>query len=209
MPLGMRLSDRLALLSFLVFGVGITGALFKEVAAARPQEGLPIYGHVPAFTLVDQQKQPVSAEALRGNVWIADFVFTRCAGQCPLMSDEMARLADVFQQASSVRFVSFTVDPEHDTPQVLARYARRYQAASRHWLFLTGAHTALTQLVREGFRLAIAEDGGTVAEPITHSVRFVLVDRGGNIRGYYDATDAMQLRQLQRDIKRLLKEASS
>ncbi len=208
MPFGMRLSDRLALLSCLVLGVGITGALFREVAAARPHDGLPLYGHVPAFTLVDHRTRPVSPETLRGSVWVANFIFTRCAGQCPPMSDEMARLAGAFQRVSSVRFVSFTVDPEHDTPQALARYAKRYPAASGRWLFATGSKDDITQLVRQGFRLAIGEDGGTVAEPITHSVRFVLVDRGGNIRGYYDATDASQLKRLQRDIKRLLKEAS-
>jgi len=173
-----------------------------------PSIPLAIYAHVPAFTLIDQAGRPVSREDLLGKVWIADFIFTRCAGQCPMMSDEMARLAATFRTHGSVKLISFTVDPDWDTPEVLARYAKRYGAASEQWHFVTGDKEELWRVCQEGFRLAVAADGGTVEEPITHSVRFVLVDREGNIRGYYDATDSAAMKQLHHDLRRLLQKAS-
>ena len=150
----------------------------------------------------------MSGEALLGSVWVANFIFTRCAGQCPLMSAQMATLASALRGEPSVRLVSFSVDPEWDTPAVLADYARRYGAVREQWRFLTGDRAAIVRLCTEGFRLSVAQDGGTDAEPITHSVRLVLVDRAGRIRGYYDTTEAEAMKQLRRDLRRLLRQHS-
>lgn len=185
-----------------LIGLGLGGLAFLRMAPARWQDALPVYGEVPAFTLVDQQGRPVSGEALRGSVWVADFIFTRCAGQCPMMSAQMARLAALLAHRPGVRLVSFTVDPAWDTPEVLARYAAQYRTSDAAWSFLTGDEATIRRLCREGFRVALSEQG-TEAEPITHSTRLVLVDRRGHIRGYYDATDEAAMRQLRHDLRRV------
>jgi cytochrome oxidase Cu insertion factor (SCO1/SenC/PrrC family) len=180
--------------------------VFVQMRTVRAHAIVPTYGNVPAFVLLDHAQQTISRETLRGSIWIADFIFTRCAGQCPLMSARMAALASALRRESSVRLVSFTVDPTWDTPPVLAEYAKRYGAAGEQWRFLTGDQATIVRLCTEGFRLSIAEDGGTPEEPITHSVRLVLVDRAARIRGYYDATDEVQVKRLRDDLRRLLRE---
>ncbi len=184
----------------------LAGLLFHQAHASRSAE-VPRYGHVPAFSLVDQAGRPVSSEAFNGRLWIADFIFTRCAGQCPMMTMEMARLARAFQSEPAVVFVSFTVDPRYDTPEVLARYAAALGASSDRWALLTGEDQTIQRLCQEGFHLAMGGEGPP-EEPITHSRRLVLVDRLGVIRGYYDAGEANDLTQLRRDIRRLLKSSS-
>ncbi len=184
----------------------LAGLLFHQAHASRSAE-VPDYGRVPAFSLVDQAGRPVSLETFNGRLWIADFIFTRCAGQCPMMTMEMTRLAKEFQSKPSVLLVSFTVDPRYDAPEVLARYAATSGASSDRWVFLTGEDQTIQRLCQEGFRLAMGA-GGPPEEPITHSRRLVLVDRHGVIRGYYDAAEAHDLTQLRRDVRRLLKSSS-
>ncbi len=100
-----------------------------------------------------------------------------------------------------VRLVSISVDPEHDTPEVLDAYARR-MGAREHWLFLTGPRDAVAALLRDGFKVAFASDGPP-ASPITHSDRFVLVDRQRRIRGYYHGKDAEDVARLVADARAL------
>jgi protein SCO1/2 len=162
---------------------------------------------VPLFALTDQQNRAVTGETLRGRVWVADFIFTSCAGQCPLMSEAMRALQEAFADEPQLSFVSFSVDPSRDTPERLAIYAVRYGADAR-WTLLTGAREAIQRLCVQGFRLAFDDQPEVAQEPILHSVRFVLVDRTGQIRGYYDATEAQAMARLRQDVTRLL-EASS
>jgi len=192
----------------LILAGGVAGMLFKEVSAARTGVPLPVYGRVPPFQLVDHHGRPISQEDLRGQAWIAGFIFTRCAGQCPMMSAAMAQLARQFRNHGSVRVVSFTVDPEWDTPKVLSDYASRYAGPSDPWLFVTGDKDRLARLCQEGFRLAAAESTENLQEPITHSVRLVLVDQQGTIRGYYDATDPAALTRLRTAMQNLLNNPS-
>jgi len=199
------MARRLIVLAGLLGALGIVRLALRDVAAAPPGSALPILGQVPPFTLTDQGGRPVSREDLAGRIWIANFIFTRCAGQCPAMSAEMAWLSDALHAHPAVRLVSFTVDPEWDTPPVLAAYAARYQARPERWAFVTGDHATITRLCRDGFRLAVAEGEGTPEEPITHSVRVVLIDGGGSIRGYYDSTDPAYRVELLRDVRRLLR----
>lgn len=184
-----------------VTGVG----LLRYAADAAKAVALPHYGRVPAFVLTDQTGHPVSQETLRGAVWIADFIFTRCAGQCPMMSEQMSRLAQAFQEEPSLVLVSFTVDPAHDTPEILARYAAAHAARPAQWRFLTGDLQTITRLSQAGFQLAFSDEG-TAEEPITHSRRFVLVDRQGVLRGSYDAGEAEAMARLRRDARRLVRE---
>lgn len=192
----------------LALGVALLGLKFREAQAARTLIALPSYGRVPAFEGIDQDGQRVSSESLNGSIWIADFIFTRCAGQCPMMTSRMAQVVEAVREDERVQFVSFTVDPSWDTPSVLSQYARTQGVSRPSWRFVTGDAAMLARLCREGFRLSLAEGPGTTEEPITHSTRFVLVDRQGVIRGYYDATDEIQFQQLRRDLHRLLQAGS-
>lgn len=163
---------------------------------------LPNNGIVPDFQLTDQNGQSYGSEQLRGKIWIADFVYTTCPGPCPMISSRMSETQKPLRD-TDVELVSFSVDPEHDTPAVLRDYAARLNAQPGRWHFLTGSRDAIYRLSRDGFKLAAAENGAT--GPI-HSTRMVLVDRGGIIRGYYDATDADAVTRLLADTNHLLRE---
>lgn len=164
-------------------------------------------GSVPEFSLLNRDGATVGSGELRGTPWVADFFFTRCVGICPRLTSQMRRLEQRLRRRPDVRFVSFTVDPEADTPERLQAYAEGFGAPDR-WLFLTGAPDAIYDLVRNGFRLAIdpePEPGGGAlpGEDILHSNRFVLVDADGTIRGYYDAFDEAALDRLVTDLDAL------
>jgi protein SCO1/2 len=171
-------------------------------AMAEDGSGLPELGQVPDFALTGHDGKPVTRASLEGAAWIADFIFTRCAGQCPMMSQRMRQLQQTLNKAD-VRLVSFTVDPTHDTPEALTAYARQFEAVPGRWKFVTGDRDAIWALARDGFRVGVADEAGTPEEPIAHSIRFILVDRRGVIRGYYDATDEAAMTRLVRDVKRL------
>lgn len=160
------------------------------------------YYPVPEFSLTDQNGKAVTLGDLNGKVWVADFIFTNCGGTCPSLTERMRRLQDTLP--AEVRLVSFTVDPSRDTPAVLAEYARQHRADGDRWIFLTGDKEALYELSIKGFKLALEESGGSDVEPITHSTRFALVDREGQIRGYYGGTEDAELQRLSADVKKLL-----
>jgi len=170
---------------------------------------LPVLGTVPAFTLMADSGQPISASDLAGHVWVADFVFTRCQGICPALTTHMKRVQTTLEggDARAVRLVSFSVDPLHDTPPVLRAYAERFGANPERWQFVTGDRAALYALIQDGFMLAVVpqpegrEPGA--GELITHSDRFVLVDGSLQIRGYYHGTDAADVDRLLADIHTL------
>lgn len=168
-------------------------------------------GQLPAFTLVSSAGRPLGDADLRGQVWIADFIFTHCPGVCPLLSTEMAKLQTALEKAGldEVRLVSFSVDPMRDTPEVLAAYAQRYGAEDGRWWFVTGEHDALYTLIGRGFQLAVAErtPGGEpeTDELITHSDRFVLVDRQLRIRGYYRPVEEGARDRLLGDVRALMR----
>jgi cytochrome oxidase Cu insertion factor (SCO1/SenC/PrrC family) len=162
---------------------------------------LPVYSDIPDFTLTERSGRTISMSELKGQVWIADFIFTHCAGICPTMSENMRKLQGSLPE--EVRLVSFSVDPENDTPEVLQAYAGRYNAHPDRWLFLTGDQETLFRLSMEGFKLAV-DDSGTEVEPITHSSRFVLVDRDGRIRGYYGVMDEGAMERLKDDARSML-----
>lgn len=173
--------------------------------------GLQVLGELPDFDLSERSGRRVRLGDLRGTVWVADFVFTRCAGVCPVLSTRMAALQEPLRigEDPGVRLVSFSVDPAHDSPEVLREYAARYGASEQGWLFLTGERDQLHRLIKDGFRLSVAERDAAVADPnemITHSDRFVLVDGKGRIRGYYHGTEEESVARLVRDLQALRRE---
>ena len=171
----------------------------------RPSGGpdLPRLGEAPAFALVAEDGRPFGRADLAGKVWIADFIFTRCGGSCPILSSRMAALAERTRDVRDLRFVSFGVDPEHDTVEVLADYGRKLGADPARWRFLRGNRPDVLSLVKDGFRLAIEDAPADSVEPILHSTRFVLVDGEGTIRGYYDGMEQPPVDQLEKDARAL------
>jgi protein SCO1/2 len=162
-------------------------------------------GQVPGFSLTAQDGRPfASAERLAGQVWVADFIYTTCPGPCPRMSRQMKQVQERLDEEGlgDVKLVSFTVDPEKDTPQALAEYARRYAADTSRWSFLTGTREELHALSREHFKV------GDVDGALEHSTRFILVDGQGRIRQYYSTNDGAVISTLLADIKAVRREAS-
>lgn len=201
----MKMPLRRGLLwGFLVVALILVAAATLLQRMRRP-EPLPVYGKLPAFSLVNRDGRTIRLEDLAGAAWVADFIFTRCPASCPMMSARMARLERSLPRDLDVLLVSISVDPAHDTPEVLERYARKYQAPER-WLFLTGEREDVRKLSVEGFKLGLEMDPPPEMagpEPILHSTRFVLVDGEGQIRGYYEAFDEASTEKLRRDLLRL------
>jgi protein SCO1/2 len=169
------------------------------LAGCGSRGSLPSYGVVPDFTLTDQTGQPFDSRIeLTGKVWLANFVFTTCSGPCPRMSAEFRNIRDSAAEWKDFRLVSFTIDPQRDTPETLGAYARAYGAERPTWAFLTGPAQQLGLLSDNTFHLAKL-DGS-----LEHSTRFALVDRKGRIRGYYDSRDKESLGELKEHIQQLL-----
>ena len=152
----------------------------------------PVYGELPDFRLVDQEGHPFGLPDLKGRVWVANFIFTSCGEVCPRLSQRMADLQSRLRNVGdAARLVSFTVDPERDTPPVLWEYSQRYHARQDFWKFLTGPLADIERTVVAGFKVAVERSGvaDTGFFDIVHGERFVLVDQEGRIRGYYSADD--------------------
>jgi protein SCO1/2 len=171
----------------------------------------PAYGSVPDFSFIERSGQRVERVEFLGRIWVVDLIYTRCPDTCPLQSAEMARLQAELANEADIRLVSITIDPTRDTPRVLSRYAKRFRADRKQWLFLTGEKTAIYRFAREGLRLPVidprsrARDARSERVTLLHSSRFVLVDRKARIRGYYESRDMESLRQLREDVKALLR----
>jgi cytochrome oxidase Cu insertion factor (SCO1/SenC/PrrC family) len=162
------------------------------------------YGVLPSFELVNQDAQPFGSAQLAGKIWIADFIFTSCPGPCPIISSRMSELQKPLAK-TDIHLVSFTVDPEKDTPEVLRGYAEKLHAQPKRWDFLTGSRAAIYALTRDGFKLAVSDGSDEAGMPV-HSTRVVLVDRRGAIRGYYDALAPDAVTKLLADANHLFRE---
>lgn len=157
----------------------------------------PVLGTLPAFQLTDQEGRPFGSQELAGRVWVASFIFTRCPTVCPAITRQMGLIqARTRNLEPALHLVSFSVDPEHDTPARLAAYARVHHASPRMWTFLTGSADAVQETVERGLRVSMGkgrEDGDPASAEISHGTHLVLVDGRARIRGYYDpdAEDAI------------------
>ncbi len=174
----------------------------------KPLEGLGRFGKVPDFSLTERSGKKIELSDLGGKIWITNFIYTSCKDTCPLQSAEMARLQSDLSDRTDVRLVSISVDPERDTLAVLSRYAERFHADPRRWLFLTGEKQVIYRLAQEGFHLSAVpaqSNEGKNDGAFIHSSRFVLVDDQTEIRGYYDSNDADALQRLRQDAKMLLR----
>ena len=172
-----------------------------EVAGSDASANPPILGTVPPFSLTNEDGFTIDNDRLGKRVWVASFIFTRCPATCPRLTIAFAELQKTFKNEPDFedgRLVSITVDPTHDTPEVLRRYANNFGADRLKWTFLTGDREAIWSLAKEGFKLTVSETPDSEMV-IAHSQHFVLVDRLGRIRGYYDGLDDEAIQRLKRD----------
>jgi protein SCO1 len=192
-----------------VFLVAVVPSIVVPTLMCRPEhKPLEDYGEVGSFALVDQTGQPFTDAALRGKVSIVSFVFTRCDTICPVISMKMARIQEkTFDLARDIKLVSFSVDPEYDTPARLADYAKKYGADPERWRFLTGEYKQVYALIEGPFMTSMMRDGdrSTGAPDIKHGGYFLLLDRNLHIRGKYDSDLVNQLDALMRDARYLVR----
>lgn len=167
-------------------------ALLLGVLRLRQASGpeLPVLGQVADFTLTNQAGRTVSLADLRGQAWVADIIFTRCAGPCLRMTKQMKELEQALPRESKVRLVTLTTDADYDTPEVLLAYAERFKLDLSRWDFLTGDKREIARLARESLKLTAIEkkpeERESPADLFVHSTIFVLVDRHGRLRGVFE-----------------------
>ena len=164
---------------------------------------------VPPFALTERSGKTITNRDLSGKIWVADFIYTTCPGPCPLLTAGMARIQETVAHDPEVQLVSFTVDPDTDTPPVLAKYADSFDADPNRWWFLTGPKKPLYDLIQNGFLQVVEDNTGQPQagqNRVVHSTYLALVDGDGNVRGIYDGVGASGRADLLRDIKVLEKE---
>ena len=193
----------LLLLSFTLAWIFWLGG--RKNRAVQFEPVFPVFGTLPDFSLTDQNGKTFSLSNLKGEVWIADFIFTHCSGICPLMTGKMKNLQEKIGIHPGIQFVSFSVDPDRDTPETLQSYGEQYKAGLR-WTFLTGDKKQIYGLSVQHFQLGVEEIPNEEREEpnqsVRHSSKFVLVDQKARIRGYYDS-ESQDLEKLARDAVKL------
>ena len=187
---------RRTLVALAVLAVIASGFYFYLLSRHAPPP--LVIAALPRFELTERDGTTVSSSDLAGAPWVADFVFTRCALYCPRLTARMKELRESLPPR--VKSVSFSVDPDYDTPEVLAEYAREWGIEGREWLFLTGERETMWKLIRDGFLQPVEETPEVETSPILHSNRFVLVDARGRMRGLYDAFDETAFERLLADL---------
>ena len=179
--------------------------LLLVIPACTNQPTLPVLGEVGNFSLTERSGSVITSEDLKGEVWVANFIFTRCGGPCPRMTAELASFQKKIGPRPGLQWVSFTVDPTVDTPELLTSYANKYGADPQSWLFLTGELEPLYNLIKNGFKLGVGP-APNPDELIVHSTKIVLVDKQGKIRSYLSHFEDTTLGTLQKQIDTLLAE---
>jgi protein SCO1/2 len=169
---------------------------------------------IPEWTLTDQDNAPFGSAQLRGKVYVANFIFTRCPSSCPRLTRKMAALAARLRSSGDrVRFVSISVDPEYDTPAKLKEFGDRYHADWSRWRFVTGPFDRVLRAIDQGFRVSsgMSSPGSTSSNEfdpyaLAHSNHFALVDGRSNMRGAYSVEEASGVERLALDVEALLAE---
>lgn len=164
---------------------------------------------LPDFSLSNQNNQIVDNQTLFGKVWVSNFIFTECKGSCPMQTQAMKNLQQGLKdhaQWKDIQFVSISVDPVTDTPEVLNRYISNQNVEPDHWNFLTGQRDNIWSLIKDGYKLPVKDDSANSEMPIMHSQQFVLIDWEGRVRGYYDSLDTASVDELKQDLDIVLAE---
>lgn len=195
-------------LALALIGIGIYSLndWMRSQEIRTPSRILPVLGTVPEFSLTNWDKKTIGSKDLAGSFYVVDLIFTQCAGTCPILTAQMASLQHSLIKTTNVKLVSISVDPNNDTPEVLAEYAKHYNADTKSWYFLTGDIPTIYHIAKDGFKLTLDSVGGDFKNPIVHSERLVLVDRKGNIRGFYNGAEDDSKSKVLADIGDLLRE---
>ncbi|MDH3623281.1 MAG: SCO family protein [Myxococcales bacterium] len=179
------------------------------IGCSRKNEPPPVLAQLPEFTLVDQNSQTFDRQALEGDFWVADFIFTHCRSTCPRLTAHMQGLQTRLSDIPNAQFLSVSVDPRNDTPKVLKAYMTKNELSEANWRFVTGEEQAIRDVVLNGFKVGLAEgDDQPGAEAIMHANHFVLVDEKAQVRGYYRANND-GIADLERDLRFLASSVSA
>jgi protein SCO1 len=175
----------------LAFGLlGLTYVIALTKMERARQVNLPVIGRIADFTLTNQDGKTTSLADLSNHVWIADIIFTRCAGPCPRMTGQMKSLQDLLPPANEAKLVTLTTDPDNDTPAVMKKYGERFNADFNRWTFLTGTKKEIAGLAGGSLKLSAVpvplEDQKSVADLFIHTTIFVVVDRHARLRGIFE-----------------------
>ena len=195
----MNKNSLLILISVILLGAGATWVIQK----ANSSHDLPVIKDVPSFLFKTQDGESFSENELKGKITVLDFMFTTCAGPCPIMTNNMAHLYQDYTNVEEVQFVSITVDPTVDNEEILKQYANANGVDDDRWQFLTSDIDAIKDLKKNGFMLYADE------LPRGHAIKFILIDPKGRIRKYYDGTDKASIAVLRNDLNNLVKEIRS
>ncbi len=207
----------------LVLIIAVIGGLFAWRKLGPADRPLPVISQLPDFNLTNQNNEPVSLASLRGKVWVSDIIFTRCPGPCAQMTRTLAGMQADLPSKQRVRLVSFTSDPDYDTPPILKKYADRFGADLDRWSFLTGKREEIRRLAVNDFKFIVVEKKPAEREIpddlFIHSTYFDLVDKKGRVRGwtdheghlhaYFDSEDPQARAEMLVAIKQLLREPST
>ncbi|MDB6068341.1 MAG: electron transport protein SCO1/SenC [Pedosphaera sp.] len=206
----------------LVLIIAVIGTVFVSSELGPGGKPLPVIGQIPNFNLTNQNNEVVSLASLRGQVWVADIIFSRCPGPCAKMTRHFAELQAALPHGEPVRLVTFTSDPEYDSPAVLKKYSERFGADGSRWWFLTGNKPQIRSLAVNDFKFVVVDkdpkDRTVPDDLFIHSTWFALVDKQGRVRGWmdreghehaiFDSEDPDMQAQLLAAIKQLLHEPS-
>lgn len=184
--------------------LGLLAVLAVVGCSKRSAKDVPVLGHLPEFSLVDQNEQAFDRDTMEGKLWVSAFVFTHCRSTCPRITAHMKGLQSRVSDVQSAHFVSVSVDPRNDTPEVIKAYMTKNELDESNWRFVTGEEEAIRHVVVDGFRVGLgdADSKAAGAEDIMHSNSFVLVDEEAQVRGYYRANND-GIGDLERDLRAL------
>ncbi len=193
----------------LIFGIWAVPKIINTLS--KPD--LATIGAVPAFSFIDQNENTITNETFKDKVYIVEFFFTTCPSICPIMTENMIKIQDAYLGNPKLAIASFSIDPAHDTPQVLKKYAENKGITKPQWHLLTGEKEEIFKLANEGFNLYVG-DASEAEGGFEHSGFFALIDQNGNIRSrkdengnpivYYDGLEDKGVQMLKEDIKKLL-----
>ncbi len=188
----------------LLVTVCLVGVLTQMRSRANAREELPVLGQVANFSLTNENGQAVSMAGLRGHVWVADIIFSRCPGPCRKMTRQMKELQEALPADTDTKLVTLTTDPDYDTPTVLKKYAEDYGADLNRWMFLTGTKAEIGKLAIDSLKLAAVEKTPQERESpndlFIHATIFVVVDRKGELRGVFETGEQVDPQQTKRKI---------
>jgi protein SCO1 len=175
-------------LVFALLGLAYLVSLAKMEPPRQP--ALPVIGQIADFTLTNQDGKITTLADLTNHVWVADIIFTRCAGPCPIMTGQMKKLQDALLQTSGAKLVTLTTDPDYDSPAVMKKYGQRFNADFNRWTFLTGTKMEIAALGSGSLKLSAVpvklEDQKSVADLFIHTTIFVVVDKHAQLRGVFE-----------------------